>query len=309
MARYPGATWRPIYPEMGPVGSPGAEPRITPTCVVLHTAVSRGSSLFGYFGRDDVHVESHIYVPGDDYDVEQYIDSERQADAQFYGNAYALSAESWDNADPEHVPWTDLQLERLAHFCAWSHQTHQIPLVTAHLDGNVVRGIGYHSQPEFHDLWNLSDHSCPAAPRIAQVPKIIARAAEIAGGGGKPPPPPPPHRPALAVDGAYGPLTVKELQRQLNAAIGARLVVDGVPGYHTDSALQRYLNRKLSGPDLAVDGVATGYNLYTRYPRYGSYQSIRHLQRFLGTHQDGYFDKGDSAAVRALQRRLNGKRL
>jgi peptidoglycan hydrolase-like protein with peptidoglycan-binding domain len=237
MARYSGATWRPL-PENR------TEPAITPTCVVLHTAVSNSSTLYPFFSRSDVDVESHFYVPASgSYDVEQYVDTGRQADAQFDGNAYAISIESWDHADPDHVAWSDWQLRQIARICAWAHTRHGIPLVRAYKDGSVIRGIGYHAQ--FY-VWNKTNHSCPGPVRIKQVGEVIKRARAIVGAGG---------------DGGTSSRTTKELQRLLNRwyaedAGFAKLVVDGDYGAKTKAAVkdtQRYLNRTLPA-SLAVDG-------------------------------------------------------
>ena len=153
------------------------EPSIHPTCVIYHTAVSTGASLYAYFNRSDVNVESHFYVPKSwDLAVEQYQNTNRQADAQFDGNAYAISVESWDNADPDHVPWNDSQIERHARIAAWAHITHGIELTKAYMKNNVAYGIGYHAQ--FY-VWNKTNHSCPGPVRIPQMPQIINRAKEI----------------------------------------------------------------------------------------------------------------------------------
>lgn len=254
MARYPGATWRPLGTQ--------TEPRITPTCVVLHTAVSNSQSLFDFFSQEGyTGVESHFYVPASgSYDIEQYQDTGHQADAQFDGNAYAISIETWDHADPDHVAWSDWQLDRLAAICAWTHAEHGIPMKKASVDGAVVRGIGYHAQFEF---WNYSHHSCPGSLRIAQVPEVITRAQALVEGdtstttsGGT-------TRKTVyttedvkelqrlmhcAVDGLYGPVTQERIHAVRNTAYH-----EYDPGHVTPTTSQVRLTQEILG--VTVDGI------------------------------------------------------
>jgi hypothetical protein len=165
MARYPAAAWRPL-PEAD------REPLITATQVILHTAVAKASSLYGYFSRADVTVESHFYV--NQTGVEQYVDTARQADANRNANVRAISIESWDNADPEHTPWTETQMDLLVDLVAWSCRTHGIPVVKC--AGPNGPGIGWHSMWGAPSPWTpVPGKTCPGGPRIAQMPELIAR--------------------------------------------------------------------------------------------------------------------------------------
>lgn len=104
----------------------------------------------------------------------------------------------------------------------------------------------------------------------------------------------PPVRPAvLKVDGDLGPATIKRWQQ----VMGTR--ADGKISDPSDlvKAVQRHLNAKVKarltvdGRGVAQDGKATN--------------TIKALQKYLGVTADGRIDKGDSATIRALQRRLN----
>lgn len=164
MARYPEAEWLPL-PENS------TEPRSNPTQVILHSAVSNASSLRPYFGRSDVVVESHFYVRRDG-SVEQYIDTDRQADANYQANPRAVSIETWDNGDPDRITWNDAQLAALARLVRWLASTHAIPLRSC--PSWTATGVGYHSQfPE----WSPVVKTCPGLARRPQVPQIIAAAA------------------------------------------------------------------------------------------------------------------------------------
>lgn len=165
MARYPQAIWKPL-PEAT------REPLITARQVILHTAVSGASSLFGYFSREDVSVESHFYVNQDG--VEEYVDTGRQADANRDANAWAISVESWDGGDPDHTPWTSRQLDLLVDLVAWCCRTHGIPARQCPTWDQP--GIGWHSMWGAPSHWTPSaGKTCPGKPRIAQVPEIIRR--------------------------------------------------------------------------------------------------------------------------------------
>lgn len=108
----------------------------------------------------------------------------------------------------------------------------------------------------------------------------------------------------LNVDGQLGPNTIRALQERLRASGRGGLdrkllVVDGVNGPNTTAALQRYLNMKLSGRDLVVDGLG--------FAQKNNYVTNTHkaLQRWLGVHPDGQLDHPVSYTVKRMQDRLN----
>lgn len=171
MARYPGAIWRPL-PENG------TQPRITVTQVIAHTAVGEPSP-FNYFGRDSVHEESTLWVGRDR--VEQFMESDRHADANYLSNRRAISVESADNGHPDRDPWNAYQVEQFAQILAWANRVHGVPIRACRSFDDP--GFGYHRQ--FAE-WNPNRHSCPGDARIRQIPQIIARAKQIAAGGGHP---------------------------------------------------------------------------------------------------------------------------
>lgn len=92
-----------------------------------------------------------------------------------------------------------------------------------------------------------------------------------------PAPPPPPA--GLTVDGAFGPMTIKALQRRLGVS------ADGVFGPISRRALQRHLG-------VAADGVIGPI-------------TVRALQRRVGAAEDGSWGPN---TTRALQRALNENR-
>lgn len=158
--------------------------------------------------------------------------------------------------------------------------------------------VGWHSQ--------YYPTACPGDYLRAHIPGIVARANELRGGAAPivtPPPAAPAGAKLLDIDGALGPRTITRWQQVLGTP------ADGVID-PTDSALtfevQRRLNaagaRDWEGKSLVVDGEGIYSNLGRRV---GKFRTIWALQAYLGTTPDGYFDANDSAAVRALQSRLN----
>lgn len=167
MARYPGGTWRPL-PEAN------REPLITATQVILHTAVSDAASLYHYFARDDVYLESHFYV---DHvgQVEQYVDTSRQADANRHANVRAISIETWDGGDPDRTPWNQAQLAALEDLLVWCCRAHGIPARPC--PAHDLPGIGWHTMWGAPSAWTPVAKGCPGRPRKVQCPPLIARVA------------------------------------------------------------------------------------------------------------------------------------
>lgn len=104
----------------------------------------------------------------------------------------------------------------------------------------------------------------------------------------------------LTIDGRLGPATVSLLQQRLRTAGLYDGPVDGridVPHSATVAALQTYLNAH--GAHLVVDGAGLWQNGTPS-------ATITALQTWLGTPADGTLSLPSSAAVKALQMRLNG---
>lgn len=169
MAWYPAAIRRELPQNK-------TQPVIRAVGVVLHTAVSNGTSLFTFFNGRSSGVESHFYVR-EDGTVEQYMDTTRRADCQRDGNYFDgkgfLSVETWDGGHPETTPWNAKQVAAITDLIEWICRTHNVPAIKA--TGAQGTGIGYHAQftSDSYPRWN-KDHSCPTTTRIPQVPGITA---------------------------------------------------------------------------------------------------------------------------------------
>lgn len=191
MAICPFAVWEPL-PENANA------PVIDPDMFIMHSAVSKATDLRGYFAREDVVVESTFYI-NEQGTLFQFMDTCRMADANYGANGRAVSVETWDNGDPDHIPWNEAQVATLIRLGQW--------LVAAHPKIAVRRapaynqsGIGGHS--DFPQWSNVRGKTCPGLARRPQVDGIIAA---IAGTPGTPVTPTPvPTPPATAGVGFRG---------------------------------------------------------------------------------------------------------
>ncbi len=112
------------------------------------------------------------------------------------------------------------------------------------------------------------------------------------------PPTTPPPAGGLAVDGVLGPLTIRRWQQVMGTPADG--VIDQPPRHSSlVMAVQRRLNSAI-GAGLVVDGQGINQDGHTVY------HTTRALQRYLGTTQDGVLSLPVSECVKALQRRLNG---
>lgn len=152
MALYPGAIKKLIPPGSN-------DPRITPRLVLLHVAVFVGPSLYPYFKYRSGGIESHFYIRFDGT-VEQYRDTDYEADANYKANPRAISIETEGMADGV---WTIQQLESIKKLLLWCHEVHDIPLRRPRLWNGS--GVSYHSR---FPQWSPVAKSCPGYKRIRQ---------------------------------------------------------------------------------------------------------------------------------------------
>jgi hypothetical protein len=167
MARCPFATWRPL-PENA------YQDPIDPDQVILHTAVDAEgrTSLFGYFGQEEVTLESTFYVRMDG-EIEQYLDTNVRADANFHANPRAISIETEDDGRPDITPWTAAQIVSLVRLIDWLCTVHP-KILRRRCPAWDQAGIGYHTMWGAPSPWTpVEGKTCPGAARIPQVDGII----------------------------------------------------------------------------------------------------------------------------------------
>jgi len=165
MSRMPGATWRPLKEN-------ATQSKITPTQVIMHTAVDAPgkTNLPGYFDRLDINVESHFWIPFDG-EIVQMMDTEVRADANRRANRRpdgtgAVSIETEDDGNISN-PWSMAQLESIVKVIRWLNEEHGIPLVRC--AGPDVPGIGYHAMWGAPSDWTpVRGKTCPGPIRIKQ---------------------------------------------------------------------------------------------------------------------------------------------
>lgn len=166
-------------------------PNMTPRAFIMHTAVDGDgtTSLHDQFNASGL--ASHFYLQRDG-GLEQYVDTNKVAAAQWDANGFAISCESWDglasqiargeapSAGPAR-PWNQAQLDTIDRLARWCHDTHGVPLTgVERWDGS---GVGWHAQ--FYE-WAKDGHSCPTSSRIAQMQDVVIP--RLAGVGLPPPP-------------------------------------------------------------------------------------------------------------------------
>lgn len=201
MARYTGALWRPIDSQYLP------NRRITSyNRVNLHVAVSEAPSIHSIFNKLGA-ASSHFYVRKDGT-VEQYVDTEFQAEADYEGNDATISIETQGGVhNPDSEPWTAAQVESLAQIYAWTVITHGVPrhIASTSKPDSTSRGLSWHRLGIDGNFPALPDPGagrrqrgggmhyskslgklCPGRGKIIQVPEIHSRAMQLLNQTSKP---------------------------------------------------------------------------------------------------------------------------
>lgn len=288
--------------------------------IILHVAGSESASLHGWFSNPVAYASSHLYVRRDGT-IEQYIDLDLISWASNRGDARCISVETQGMGDGE---WTPAQVKSLVRIISDTAKHYGYPIRSMSSSKASEKGVGWHrlgvplnvSQKNRKisqtggELWSSKvGKICPGPDRIKQIPSIVAQAL-----GAKPAPvskPAPVAKPkpgsnALAVDGWFGPATIRRLQQVLGTT------VDGVIS-HQWAGNKKYLPRATSG--WQFDKTGRGSRMIARLQsRLGVKTdgligpgTIKAWQRRLGVQVDGYMGP---ATVNAIQRKLNqGKAL
>lgn len=153
MALCPFATHKIIHAESN-------DPPIKGRIAILHVAVSLAASLFEFFRDRSGGIESHFYITITGK-IEQYRDTNREADANYLANPFAWSIET---AGMGILPWNRLQKRAIQRLLLWLHQAEGLDLVKVTAwDGH---GVGYHIQFGTPGKWTNVSKGCPGAANI-----------------------------------------------------------------------------------------------------------------------------------------------
>ena len=161
------------------------QPVIAPRIAILHSAAGRGS-LYRFF-RDSSNLESHFWV-AEDGRIEQYVDTNRRADANLHANGYAVSIET-ESSPSATERWNPVQAAAIVKLLDWLCTEH--PNIKRHqCDSPTGSGIGWHIMFGTPGPWTPVAKSCPGPARIAQARDEIipAVAAPVKPSGWQPPP-------------------------------------------------------------------------------------------------------------------------
>ena len=153
------------------------QPRITPRIVIVHTmegSLLGTDSLF----RSNFVFESHFGIggPTDGADLDgvifQWMDTDRQADANRHANDFAVSIETSDGGDPNR-PWSLKQLDALIRLIGALCDQYSIPrrVVTDPFD--ATGGLGWHVMFGAPGPWTPKAKTCPGPVRIAQLKDTV----------------------------------------------------------------------------------------------------------------------------------------
>jgi hypothetical protein len=186
MSKYPAAVQRPVDRYQ----SGDLHVAMTARRVVAHTAVSADTPSMHSFFNVSGRATPHFYF-GRDGECEQYINTGFRSSAVLDGNHDCITFESWDGFPGEWSggmapPWTDAQVDAIAHLCAWCNTEHGIPLVQLPSSRPGTEGIGWHRQGidgnfpssgllsgrvDGGEHWSESfGKTCPTDRRIEQIP-------------------------------------------------------------------------------------------------------------------------------------------
>jgi hypothetical protein len=152
------------------------QPKITPVLIIDHTIVGSVDGAFAHF-RDNTGIEAHFGIRGRrsgsrDGEIEQWMDTGREADANLNANDKAISIETEDNGAAPIEPWSAAQIQSLK----WLHNK----LVAVH--PTILRreagdcdgpGLGYHTKLGAPSCWTPVAKTCPGSARISQWGSVL----------------------------------------------------------------------------------------------------------------------------------------
>ena len=144
--------------------APGSnDPRIPPRLVILHVDAGNAWSLFKFFKYRSGGIESHFHIRNDG-EIEQYRDTDWQADANHLANDFAISIETQGFGFGK---WNAKQLASIKRLLLWINEVHPAVELRTPTAWNGT-GVGYHIQMGTPGKWTPVSKSCPGPERIKQ---------------------------------------------------------------------------------------------------------------------------------------------
>jgi uncharacterized protein YihD (DUF1040 family) len=213
MALYPAAKARLLSEERVPRRPLKIHNRIN-----LHVTAGKGSP-FTTFDKPGA-ASSHFFVYKDG-EVEQFVDTKWQAEADLDGNDATVSIETeggYPNNIANKEEWTDEQIASLVKLIVWLHNEHgfELKLASSSKTDDTSKGISWHRlgiDGNFPDLpsmlagrkqrgggmhySNATGKACPGDAKIKQIPAIVQLAVSAANSDRpEPKPEPKPEKPS-----------------------------------------------------------------------------------------------------------------
>ena len=158
-----------------PLPEAESQPRIEPRLVIVHTMDGTLLGTDNLFRTQSVF-ESHFGVggPTDGADLDgvifQWMDTDRQADANRNANGFAVSIETSDGGDPDR-PWSPKQLDALVRLIGALCDHYEIPRQIC--DRAEGSGLGWHVMFGAPGPWTPVAKTCPGPVRIKQLKDTV----------------------------------------------------------------------------------------------------------------------------------------
>lgn len=161
---------------------PGAnDPRIEARIGILHVDAGNAYDLEDYFRYRSGGIESHLHIPKDGT-LDQYRDTDWEADANYKANPFAISVETQGYGAGK---WTGEQIDMIKRVMLWCRDTHGIPLRKVTSWNDPRGGWGYHTLFGAPSEWTPVAKSCPGPDRIEQFHSILVPWMASVGEAGK----------------------------------------------------------------------------------------------------------------------------
>jgi hypothetical protein len=143
--------------------------RISPRLFIVHSMVGSIETARRTF--ETGNKESTFAVRLDGF-VEQWMNTERLADANLNANPFAVSVETEDNGDPDTQKWTAAQLDTITWLAQECRRLHPA-IALRRADRPDGAGIGFHTMWGSPSEWTPEVKTCPGLARVRQFDETL----------------------------------------------------------------------------------------------------------------------------------------